>query len=72
MAAETHRGSGGLDPAVGDRVEKGEELGYFSYGGSTLCLVSQPNAIDRFTVPDPPPGQDGAAIDVNAPIAVAR
>lgn len=53
-------------------MEKGEELGYFSYGGSTLCLVSQPNAIDRFTVPDPPPGQDGAAIDVNAPIAVAR
>ena len=28
-------------------MEKGQELGWFSYGGSTLALVFQPGAIDR-------------------------
>jgi hypothetical protein len=36
---------------VGERVKKGKELGYFSYGGSSLSLVFQRGAIDRFTVP---------------------
>ena len=41
----------------GERVEKGQELGWFSYGGSTLALVFQPGAIDRFTVKGPGPGK---------------
>ena len=32
----------------GQRVEKGEELGFFSYGGSSLCLVFQPGAIQKY------------------------
>ncbi|HEX2203977.1 MAG TPA: phosphatidylserine decarboxylase family protein [Longimicrobium sp.] len=59
----------------GDRVEKGDELGWFSYGGSTLALVFQPGAIEYFTVSPPPAGGNpdgGAPINVNAQIAVAR
>ena len=31
-------------------VEKGQELGYFSYGGSSMVLIFQPNCIKQFTV----------------------
>ena len=34
----------------GYRVEKGEELGYFQYGGSTYCLLFRPGAISEFTL----------------------
>lgn len=47
-------------------VKKGEELGYFSYGGSTLALVFEPRAIRRFTK------NVGETVDVNGQIAVAR
>ena len=59
----------------GRPVKKGEELGYFSYGGSSMCLVFQPGAVDRFTVPNRPSGNnpdDGPRIRVNAQIAVGR
>ncbi len=29
----------------GHRVNKGEEVGYFQYGGSTYCLIFRPGAI---------------------------
>jgi phosphatidylserine decarboxylase len=60
---------------AGDRVNKGDEVGRFSYGGSTLCLVFQRGAIDRFTVTAPPPSDnpdDGPKIQVNARIAIAK
>jgi phosphatidylserine decarboxylase len=59
----------------GQKVKKGDELGYFSYGGSSMCLVFQPGAIDYFTVGNRPSGNnpdDGPPIRVNAQIAVAR
>lgn len=59
----------------GQEVRKGEEIGRFSYGGSSMCLVFQPGAIDRFTVPNRPAGNnadDGPPIRVNAQIAVGR
>ena len=60
----------------GDAVKKGDQLGYFSYGGSTLALVFEHGAIDHFTAPSPPKGQfdpgDGPEIQVNAQIAVAK
>ena len=34
----------------GYHVGKGEELGYFQYGGSTHCLVFRPGAIAEFTL----------------------
>jgi phosphatidylserine decarboxylase len=59
----------------GQKVKKGDELGYFSYGGSSMCLVFQPGAIDYFTVANRPSGNnadDGTPIRVNAQIAFAR
>lgn len=57
---------------VGDHVDKGDELGFFSYGGSTLCLIFQPGAIMRFTTPWPPADpKSPAKIQVRSQIAVA-
>jgi phosphatidylserine decarboxylase len=47
-----------IDPQVkpGYHVGKGEELGYFQFGGSTHCLVFQPGVIEDFAlqaVPQP-------------------
>jgi phosphatidylserine decarboxylase len=47
---------------AGYHVEKGEELGYFQFGGSTHCLVFRPGAIAEFSLdaipqphdPEPP------------------
>lgn len=50
----------------GQEVKKGEQLGYFSYGGSSLALVFQRGAIRRFTK------KVGDAIDVRGQIAVAH
>ncbi len=66
-----------INVAVGARVKKGEELGYFSYGGSSMAIVFQRSAIDHFTVPPPPPlpvvdPTSGPPLLVNAQIAVAR
>jgi phosphatidylserine decarboxylase len=32
----------------GHRVKKGDELGFFAYGGSTHCVIFQPNVVKRF------------------------
>jgi phosphatidylserine decarboxylase len=59
----------------GDNLKKGDELGWFSYGGSGMALVFQPGAIDSFTVPNRPSGNnpdDGPPIRVNAQIALGR
>lgn len=60
----------------GDRLEKGDELGYFSYGGSSMAIVFQRSAIDHFTVPQPPPlpvvdPTSGPPLLANAQIALA-
>ncbi len=59
---------------VGQTVKKGDELGFFSYGGSSLALVFEKGAIERFTVPQNTSGNqdDGPPIFVNAQIALAR
>jgi phosphatidylserine decarboxylase len=49
----------------GDRLKKGDELGWFSFGGSTLCLVFEPGVIDYYTlrapvVDDPHAGPAGS------------
>ena len=31
------------------KVEKGQELGYFQFGGSTHCVIFRPGAIKEFT-----------------------
>ena len=62
-----------LQVKVGDKVKKGQELGMFSYGGSSMCLIFQPNTIDQFTIVDPKPGSNsnnGPFVRVGAQIAI--
>lgn len=63
-----------IEVEKGRRVKKGDELGYFSYGGSTLALLFQPGAIKRYLPKNPhgKAGDDGPKIEVNAAIAIAR
>lgn len=64
-----------INVAAGAKVGKGDELGWFSYGGSGMALVFEPGAIDCFTVPDRSAGDDpdsGPPIRVNQQIALAR
>jgi phosphatidylserine decarboxylase len=64
-----------IEVEAGQRVKKGDELGYFSYGGSSLCLVFQEGAIDHFTIGPPvssPDDEWSVPVRVNAQIAVAR
>lgn len=48
----------------GYRVKKGEELGYFQYGGSTYCLVFRPGVIKKFLVKENEELKMGQAIAV--------
>ena len=61
---------------VGQPVKKGAELGWFSYGGSTLCTVFQPGIIKSFTKKTPPADASQAVpedsiVQVNGEIAIA-
>lgn len=59
----------------GDYVKKGQELGWFSYGGSSMALVFKKGAIAQYTVPDPLPNNNsdnGPFVRVNAQIAIAN
>ncbi|MEM5331258.1 phosphatidylserine decarboxylase family protein [Paraburkholderia sp. JHI2823] len=55
----------------GDDVRKGDELGFFQFGGSTYCLLFQPGVIERF-VPQPPWHDDVPPLRVNSALAYAR
>ena len=59
-------------PNIGMHVNKGDILGRFSYGGSSLCLIFQPGAIVDFDVQNPVNPSDGQPIKVNAKIATAN
>jgi phosphatidylserine decarboxylase len=50
----------------GARVEKGQELGHFQYGGSTHCVLFQEGVIREFT------GQKNSAYQVGQVIAFAN
>ena len=62
------------DITPGYHVGKGEELGYFQFGGSTHCLVFRPGAIADFTLaalpqPDNP---DAPQVLVRSKLAIAN
>jgi hypothetical protein len=42
-----------VEALPGQRVKKGNEIGYFQYGGSTYCLIFELGVISSF-VPKPP------------------
>ena len=50
----------------GYRIKKGEELGYFQYGGSTYCLIFRPGVIKKFKV------QEGKDVKMGRAIAIAN
>ena len=62
-----------IDVTPGQHVHKGEELGFFQYGGSTYCLFFAPGVVgaDAFSV-QPPLSHDTAVVKVNAALARAR
>jgi phosphatidylserine decarboxylase len=58
----------------GQRVRKGDELGFFQFGGSTHCLVFQRGAITGFAAQAIPQGENGsqsAMAKVNSLLAMA-
>jgi phosphatidylserine decarboxylase len=54
----------------GSSVKKGDQLGWFSYGGSTLALAFQKGRVKQFTVKAPQGKVPGDLINVNAQIAL--
>jgi phosphatidylserine decarboxylase len=58
----------------GQKVEKGDQLGYFQFGGSTHCLVFRPDVISEFATEAIPQGEHGQAspiVKVNSLLAIA-
>ena len=62
-----------VDVQPGQHVDKGAELGYFQFGGSTHCLVFRPGVIAEVNIQAVPlPGDPKApAVLVNSAIATA-
>lgn len=60
-----------LEIKEGQHVSKGDEIGYFQYGGSTHCLIFEPGVIQSF-VPKPPFNFETAPIKINSQIATAN
>jgi phosphatidylserine decarboxylase len=59
----------------GDTVKKGDQLGWFSFGGSSFALVFQPGAISRFLVKPPRTHRNDQPVDTlkaNGQFAVAN
>jgi phosphatidylserine decarboxylase len=63
----------GPEVTPGYHIGKGEELGYFQYGGSTHCLVFRPGAIAGFALAAIPQPHDPDAplMLVRSPLATA-
>ncbi len=53
----------------GQHVEKGEEIGMFHFGGSTHCLIFQPNVQLDFDLHCQTPGLNAINIPINSKIA---
>jgi len=60
-----------LEVREGQHVTKGDEIGYFQYGGSTHCLIFEPGVI-RSWVPKPPFDIHTPPIKINRQIATAN
>jgi phosphatidylserine decarboxylase len=57
-----------LSVRAGSAIEKGDELGYFQYGGSTHCLIFERKVQLSFGL-QPPFDHDTKLVLVNAPLA---
>lgn len=56
----------------GQHVSKGDELGMFHFGGSTVCLLFRPEAKVRFNLHGEKPGLDASNIPVRSALASVR
>ena len=59
----------------GQHVTKGDQVGYFQFGGSTHCLVFRPGAIASFELQAIPMGENGensTVVPVNSLLATAN
>jgi phosphatidylserine decarboxylase len=59
---------------AGDHVKKGQQVGYFQFGGSTHCVVFRPGVIADFALQALPQGACGANsanVKINSPLAMA-
>ena len=68
-------GANGQKLVKGDKVKKGDQLGYFQFGGSTHCLVFGPQADIDFVSRATPQGENGAnsgIVKVNSYLATVR
>ena len=57
----------------GQELTKGDQLGYFQFGGSTYCTVFRPGAISQFSAEAIPQGENGvqsAIVKVNSLLAI--
>jgi phosphatidylserine decarboxylase len=63
-----------LTARPGSHVRKGDQLGYFSFGGSTVAVLFESRAIRKFLVSAPPDhplaGRQPATADGAAPVQV--
>jgi phosphatidylserine decarboxylase len=67
-------GADGVPLKEGQRVKKGEQIGYFQFGGSTHCLVFGPGVISEFALQAIPQGENGtnsSNVEVNSFVAKA-
>jgi phosphatidylserine decarboxylase len=63
-----------LSVKEGQRVKKGDEIGFFQFGGSTHCLVFRRGVIGEFALQAIPQGENGAKsaiVKVNSLLAIA-
>lgn len=62
----------GIEP--GAQVRKGDELGYFQFGGSTVCVLFGPGVVESFSLEAIPQAPDEAPslLHVRAHLATAR
>lgn len=63
----------GDDIVPGKHVAKGDELGFFQFGGSTECLVFRPGVIDQFSLDalPQPTSEQSSIVKVRSKLAVA-
>lgn len=54
---------------IGQAVAKGDEIGYFQYGGSTHCLIFQPGVTLDFIPPQPYGEDDSQIVPLNSALA---
>ena len=59
---------------AGTHVAKGDELGYFQFGGSTVCVVFRPGVVEAFSLEAVPqaPDEDPVLLHVRSHLATAR